>query len=107
LTTKRANEKDHLVSEALTEGSEAGTLLLLLGKMLFLTHSAKGNPLGGLYIPPVVSSSHLSILMITLIPILLEKPKGCKLSSKREFPFIKLVEEVGGEKKVIGKCESC
>jgi hypothetical protein len=35
LTTKHANEKDHLVSEALTEGSEAGALLLLLGKMLF------------------------------------------------------------------------
>ena len=51
LMTKHTNEKDHLVLEALTEGSEAGTLLLLLGKMLFLTHSAKGNPLGGLYIP--------------------------------------------------------
>ena len=47
------DEKDHLVSEALTEGSEAGALLLLLGKMLFLTYSAKGNPLGGLYIPLV------------------------------------------------------
>ena len=50
LTTKHADEEDHL-SEALTESSEAGALLLLLGKMLFLTHSAKGNPLGGLYIP--------------------------------------------------------
>src|SRR5882762_6740919 len=50
LTTNHADEEDHLVSEALTEGSEAGALLLLLGKMLFLTHSAKGNPLGGLYI---------------------------------------------------------
>ena len=48
--TKHDDEEDHL-SEALTEGSEAGALLLLLGKMLFLTHSAKGNPLGGLYIP--------------------------------------------------------
>ena len=32
------------------EGSEADALLLLLGEMLFLTYSAKGNPLGGLYI---------------------------------------------------------
>ena len=51
LTTKHGNEEDHLVSETLTEDSEAGALLLLHGKMLFLTHSAKGNPLGGLYIP--------------------------------------------------------
>ena len=51
LTTKDGNEEDHLVSETLTEDSEAGALLLLHGKMLFLTHSAKGNPLGGLYIP--------------------------------------------------------
>jgi len=46
LTTKHGNEEDHLVSETLTEDSEAGALLLLHGKMLFLTHSAKGNPLG-------------------------------------------------------------
>jgi len=62
LTTKHADEEDHF-SEALTEGSEAGALLLLLGKMLFLTHSAKGNPLGGLYIRDSVceweSSAHL------------------------------------------------
>jgi hypothetical protein len=51
LTTNHGNEEDHLVSETLTEDSEAGALLLLHGKMLFLTHSAKGNPLGGLYIP--------------------------------------------------------
>ena len=48
--TKHTNKEDHLVLEALTEGSEAGALLLLLGKMLFLTHSTKGNPLGGLHI---------------------------------------------------------
>ena len=47
---KHGDEEDHLVLETLTEDSEAGALLLLHGKMLFLTHSAKGNPLGGLYI---------------------------------------------------------
>jgi len=52
---KHADEKDHLVS-ALTEGSEAGVLLLLLGKMLFLTYFAKGDPLGGLYIPDVTEN---------------------------------------------------
>src|SRR5882762_2029432 len=36
LMTKHPDEKDHLVSEALTEGSEAGALLLLLEKMLLL-----------------------------------------------------------------------
>ena len=44
------DEEDHSVSGTLTEGAEAGTLLLLHGKILFLTDSAKGNPLGGLYI---------------------------------------------------------
>jgi hypothetical protein len=32
---KHGDEEDHLVLETLTEGSEAGTLLLLHGKMLF------------------------------------------------------------------------
>ena len=49
--TTHGDEEDHSVSGTLTEGAEAGTLLLLHGKMLFLTNSAKGNPLGGLYIP--------------------------------------------------------
>ena len=49
--TTHGDEEDHSVSGTLTEGAEAGTLLLLHGKMLFLTDSAKGNPLGGLYIP--------------------------------------------------------
>ena len=48
--TTHGDEEDHSVSGTLTEGAEAGTLLLLHGKMLFLTNSAKGNPLGGLYI---------------------------------------------------------
>jgi hypothetical protein len=34
----------------LIEGSEPCVLLLLHGKMLFWPASAKGNPLGGLYI---------------------------------------------------------
>jgi hypothetical protein len=37
---------------------------------------------------PMVSSSHLSILMTTPIPILQERPKGCEPSSKSEFPFM-------------------
>src|SRR5882762_2314984 len=64
---KHADEKDHLVSEALTEGSEAGALLLLLGKMLFLTYSAKGNPLGGLYILPKDSQNICDELKSTMV----------------------------------------
>ena len=43
--------EDRFVSGTLIEGSEPCVLLLLHGKMLFWPASAKGNPLGGLYIP--------------------------------------------------------
>jgi len=39
---KHGDEEDHLVLETLTEGSEAGTLLLLHGKMLFWPIPQKG-----------------------------------------------------------------
>ena len=49
-TTMRKVLEDCFVSGTLIEGSEPCVLLLLHGKMLFWPASAKGNPLGGLYI---------------------------------------------------------
>jgi len=74
------------VSEALTEGSEAGALLLLLGKMLFLTHSAKGNPLGGLYIPIEASMllSEMGFLAVIITPT--TEQKSIRKSSSTHHP---------------------